>query len=299
VRHPFATVSRLVSALRRGQTGCLLGGAYEDDVVLRRGGTVRAPITLRAYPGATVRIKGTLDWERGAPYWRVSGLTIDGSSSSESTIAIHDDGIRLDHNDITNENQGGSCVLIGNVEHGTGRGTVVDHNRIHDCGGASSPELYHGVYLCCGQQVRIASNLIWHNSGYGVQLYPDADGARVDHNVIDGSRLKSGVTIGGDEYGACYATSDAVVSDNIITSNAAYGVNTHWGCKVGSGNRVLHNCLWGNRLGTITPDAEGITASGNLRVNPHFTAPEYRDFRLRRGSRCRRMAPQGRVGPKR
>src|SRR2546430_2550089 len=39
IRHPFATVGRLVAALRPGQTGCLLRGRFDGDVVISKSGT--------------------------------------------------------------------------------------------------------------------------------------------------------------------------------------------------------------------------------------------------------------------
>jgi Right handed beta helix region len=297
VGRPFATVARLVAALRPGQTGCLLQGEFDGDVVISKSGTRATPITLRAFPRGAATINGVVDWEPGGRYWRVTGIRINGPGTTKATVQIHDDGIRLDHDDITNHALGGSCILVGNLQYGVSRGTVIDHNRIHDCGAPGSAPYHHGVYVCCGYGTRVTNNFIWHSTGRGIQLYPDADGAVVSHNVIDDNTHKGGVTFGGDTYGACYQTSNATVSNNIITYNGTYGIDAFWGCSPGTGNRASRNCLWGNASGSITPDVVGFKASGNLRANPRFVARQNHDYRVRRGSPCARMGPLGRVGP--
>ena len=291
-------VGRLVAALRPGQTGCLRSGRYQGDIVIRHPGAPNAPITLRPYPGAVVRLDGSVDWEPGAHDWRLTGLRIDGANAgSQNTISINTDRIRIDHNDITNENKGASCILIGSLQYGTSRSSVVDHNRIHGCGDSGSASLNHGVYVCCGYGVRVTSNVIYGVSGYGVQLYPDADGSRVDHNIIVGSSSRSGVVFGGDTYGGCFQTQNAAVTSNIIASNDQYGVDQWWGCRPGSGNLVSANCFFANRSGAIDSDHTGMVVGRNVAANPRFRAPARNDFRLGRGSRCAAMTPRGSVGP--
>ena len=297
VRRPFATLSRLAAALRPGQTGCLFAGRYPGNVVIRQAGTARRRITLRSFPShASATIKGSIDWEPGGRYWRVTGLTIDGAGISQAAVQIHDDGIQLDHDDITNENDGQSCITDGNLQYGVTHGVVIDRNRIHDCGSSTNAALNHGVYVCCGYDTRVTNNYIWNTTGYGIQLYPDADGAVVDHNVVDGSQTKSGIELGGDTYTNCHVTDDATISNNILTDNHAYGVNIFWGCGRGGRNRATGNCLWGNHSGGVARDV-GLSSSRNVVANPRFVAPQRHDFRLRRGSPCGRMAPRGRVRP--
>jgi hypothetical protein len=296
-QRPFATVQRLVDALRPGQTGCLLAGRYQGNIVIRAGGTAHEPITLRALSRAPVTILGWLDWEPGGRYWRVTGVRIHSSGSAAATVQIHGDGVRLDHDEITNQNLGGDCITIGNLRYGVTHGTIVDHDRIHDCGAPGPEPFHHGVYVCCGYGARITNNYIWHSTGRGVQLYPDADGALVAHNVIDGNVHRAGVTFGGDPYGSCFDTNDGTVTNNIITHNGRYAIDDWWGCRVGSGNVVTRNCFWANGSGSVPPDAEGFTASANLTADPRFVALKQHDYRLRAGSPCARMHPRGSIGP--
>ena len=49
---PFATVEKLASSLKAGQTGCLRAGVYQRDVKITKGGTASAPTTITSYPGS-------------------------------------------------------------------------------------------------------------------------------------------------------------------------------------------------------------------------------------------------------
>jgi parallel beta helix pectate lyase-like protein len=299
LKRPFATVGRLIASLRPGRTGCLRAGRYTENVVIRRGGTPQRPITLRSFPRASATVVGTIDWEPGGDRWRVTRIKIDGASSDSATMQIHSDGVRLDHNDITNENKGGSCILDGNLQDGdtTTHGTTIDHNRIHDCGPRADP-YQHGVYLCCGYGTRVTNNYIWHASGYGIQLYPAADGAIVERNVIDGSVTRSGVTFSGDVIiGSCHAASNSIVRNNIIVNNRLHGINTSWDCAPGVHNTASGNCLWHNREGNLAEDLRGVVVNRNIIANPRFIDENRHNYQLRRGSRCRHKAPGGMVGP--
>jgi Right handed beta helix region len=266
-------------------------------VTISQGGRPNARIVLRAAPGASATIHGEVDFESGGNYWRLTGLTIDGASSSQRTIQVHVGGLRLDHNNITNENLGGSCIIDGSLQYGVSHGTIIDHNIIHNCGASNSAPYNHGVYVCCGYGTRVTNNVIYGNTGFGVQLYPDADSAVVANNVVDGNANGGGVLYGGDTYGSCHATDGASVRNNIITNNGHYGISAWWGCGRGARNLANRNCLWGNTSGGVNSEGRGLAASQNLKANPRFVSPKRHDYRLRRGSRCKAMAPRGRVGP--
>jgi Right handed beta helix region len=296
VQHPFASVPRLTAALRPGQTGCLFQGQFNGDVTISHGGTPTAPIVLRAAPGASATISGEVDFERGGNYWRLTRLNINGASSGQRTVQIHANGLRLDHDNITNQNFGESCIIDGSVQYGVSRGTVIDHNVIHNCGASKTAQFNHGVYVCCGYGTKVTNNVIYGNSGFGVQLYPNADKALVANNIIDRNAHGGGI-VGGDLYGACYATDRATVANNIITNNGRYGIDAWWGCTRGTSNRAIHNCLWSNAYAAFNPEGTGFTASGNIKANPRFVRPSQHDYRLRRQSPCAGLGPRGQVGP--
>jgi phosphatidylinositol-3-phosphatase len=287
------TLQTFASSLVAGDVGCLTSRTY-SGVVIRNGGTSASPITLQPAPGDSATIHGEVDFESGGNYWRLTGLTIDGASSSQRTIQVHVGGLRLDHNNITNENLGGSCIIDGSLQYGVSHGTIIDHNIIHNCGASNSAPYNHGVYVCCGYGTRVTNNVIYGNTGFGVQLYPDADSAVVDHNVIDGDALShlSGVTFAGDTYGGCYATDSATVSDNIITNHHQFGVDHWFGCTPnGVGDRLAGNCFWNDPSGDFNAWG-GTTASGNLHVDPLYVNRLIHNYALQAGSPCIGKGPQ-------
>jgi hypothetical protein len=292
-----AFTDRLVA----GDVGCVPDNVT-GSVVLRHGGTTSSPITLQPTPGVSVTWASSnpvIDTEAGGTYWRFSGFTIRGTSGLAQTIANHQDGIRIDHNDITNNHVGRSCIIDGylQVANDVSHNVEIDHNVIHDCGNSSSAAHDHGIYSCCGYNEHIHDNVIYDVTGFAVQLYPDADGTVVDHNVIDGNsdgqQFLSGLLIGGDPYVGCNATDNVSIHDNIVTYNAQYGVSRWWGCSPhGTGNVVSHNCWWGNPSGDHdTPDGYTFTAD-NIRADPLYVDRSSHNYALRAGSPCIGMAPR-------
>src|SRR5690349_24887022 len=52
---PFRTAQVLADSLTPGQTGCLRGGTYSEDLTIRQGGNAGAPVTIRSFPGERAR----------------------------------------------------------------------------------------------------------------------------------------------------------------------------------------------------------------------------------------------------
>jgi Right handed beta helix region len=293
-RSPFATVSRLAAALRPGQTGCLLAGRFAGNVDIVGRGRANKRITLRSAPGARATICGFIEVKSSATYWRLSRLVVDGSCSTQDTIQIFGDHVTLDHSDLTNGHRAHSCVIIGShlYDDGVVYDTLVHHNRIHDCGEAMSTH-HHGIYAAWSRGARITDNYIYANSAFGIQLYPDAQGTLVTRNVIDGNITESGLVFAGESP---YASSDNLVTHNILSRNGLYGISTSWGSPVGTGNVAEANCLWKNGRAAFAPDPLGYVRSRNIEANPGFIASKPWDYRLRPRSPCKKMEPRGQVG---
>jgi Right handed beta helix region len=294
-RAPFSSVSRLVAALRPGQTGCLRSGRFVENVYISGRGRAKKRMTLRAAPGARATICGLIEIKSNSAYWGLSRLDVDGSCSSQDTVQIFGDHVTLDHVDVTNRHRAPSCIVIGSHLYADGvvYDTLVHNNRIHDCGIDMSAH-HHGIYAAAPRNARITDNYIYANSGYGIQLYPDSQGTLVERNVIDGNVTRSGLVFAGETP---YASSDNLVTHNIFSRNGNYGVGSSWGTPVGTGNIAKANCFWKNAGGSFAPDPVGYTRSRNIEANPRFTARNAGDYRLRRRSPCRAMQPRGHVGP--
>ena len=127
-------------------------------------------------PGATVedvRVVGC---------WRQGGC----SGSRDKVIDVRASDVRLSHLDITQ--QGGrnsdvlQCVLIDSSSQVTN--VTIAFSKIHSCGSESSGNMEHGIYCSRAFRPVISGNWIYDNEGYGVQLYPNCDGALVAGNVV-------------------------------------------------------------------------------------------------------------------
>jgi len=291
-RHPYRTVRRLVQALRPGRVGCLLAGSFAEDLSIQRGGRPGKRIVLRSAPGVTARILGRIEIAETANYVTVSHLRIYGGSSPENTLQVWGDRFKL----LNSEIDGGhsstmqSCVYLGHVTYGVAYDTVIDHNRIHDCGTSATFE-GHGFYVDAVRgNTQITNNYIYDNDGFGMQLYPDGDNVHIEHNVFDGTVVKAGLIFGGETPG--YSSDNNTVRHNIFTFNNTYGIDASWGGPVGRGNLASSNCFWRNRLGSFGFRTGWTELGGNVFADPLYVNRAGKDFRLRAGSPCAKDGPR-------
>src|SRR5918994_7110989 len=111
-------------------------------------------------------------------------------------------------NNVSNRHTG-ICFAIGSDRYGYASGTVIKHNRIHDCGRLPATNHDHGIYVANADGAVIEDNLIYQNADRGIQLFPDADESLITGNVIDSNG--QGVIISGDD--------DDVSEDNLVEGN--------------------------------------------------------------------------------
>lgn len=58
VASPWRTIQHGVDALKPGDTLLIGPGTYRERIEMKRGGTIQAPITIAALPGANVLVSG-------------------------------------------------------------------------------------------------------------------------------------------------------------------------------------------------------------------------------------------------
>ena len=197
VAAPFRTAQKLVSALAAGETGCLEAGTYSENVTFRRAGTAGAPITLTSYPGETATIVGRMYVVAGADYVTVNALDLNGENPQRLESPMIDANYAtFSYDDVTNDHTG-ICFGIGSATWGWATGTLITHDRIHDCGQLPATNYQHGLYIGGATDTTIESSLIYGNADRGIQLYPEADGTTIDHNIIDGNG--EGIIISGTD----------------------------------------------------------------------------------------------------
>jgi parallel beta-helix repeat protein len=294
---PFATVGRLLVSLRPGETGCLFGGVYVEDVKVTAGGSPGSPLVLASRPGSRATLRGRLWIAEEASDVLVTGLNLDGRHAARlPSPTVNGDRIVFRGNDITNYHTGICFVLGSSSGWGTASDVLLEGNRIHDCGRLPATNHEHGVYVESARGARIVGNLIYDNADRGIQLYPDAQDTVVAHNVVDGNG--EGVIFSG-EGGS--ASSGNRVTDNVITNSLLrFNVESWWpvGNPVGTGNVVERNCLWNGRQGNVAPQV-GFVARDNVVANPGFESRAAKDFALLDGSPCAGFGPRDelRFGP--
>ena len=282
---PFRTAARLVASLSAGETGCLAGGTFREDLTIRTSGEAGAPITLSSAPGSRARLLGRLWVTDSADDVVLANLDLDGRNAGNlPSPTVNGDRVSFVGNDVTNRHAASICFVVGSTTGwGTAVDSVLDGNRVHDCGALPRTNQHHGVYLASSRDARLTNNLIYDNADRGVQLYPDAQGTLIAHNVIFGNG--QGLLFAGDDG---LAASDSHVVGNVIAGSLVrYNVESWYppGNPVGTGNVVSGNCLWKGAQGNLG-DRVGFAAYDNLVAAPGFVDAAAKDFRLRAGSSC-------------
>lgn len=283
VEAPFATIQHLANSLAAGQTGCARGGTYTQDVTVGHGGDVGAPLTITSYPGERATLVGRLYLREGANYVTFSNMNLNGKNSSLlPSPTVNDNDATFVGNDVTNEHTE-ICFLVGSG-WGRAKGTLIERNRIHDCGVLPAANHDHGIYVDEADNTQIVENVIYSNADRGIQLYPDAQGTIIEHNIIDANG--EGIIFSGVSG---VASNNNTVRGNVITNAVLrYDVESWYpsGNPIGQGNNVQANCLWGGASGTIQTSQTGFAATLNIMANPEYANAATGDYRVNATSPC-------------
>jgi hypothetical protein len=273
---PYRTVKKLVDSLAPGQTGCLRTGTYAGP---DNGAAVPTPLyldaansTLRSYPGERATVDARLEVTgTGAG---VTELTLDTATLNTTVLPLKLVGSNsaLTHSALTGHGRIGTCLQLGSGGVKP-TGVLVEHNEIYGCGAddGGANKFDHNIYVAWAQDAIIRWNVLRDNpGGWGVHLYPDADGTLVEHNVIDSDH--GGVVFAGDGSGA--KSDDNEVRYNSLTypdpggGSPRYNLEGSWsGGPLGSGNSAHHNCVHSAGAGSpsgIQNPPSGFTARDNV-----------------------------------
>jgi parallel beta-helix repeat protein len=285
-------------------TAAVTGASPGDVICLAAGGTFSA-FNLSASPGDSGRpvtltsadrsnpatVRGRVVLKAGADWLNFSYLKFNAAGESLPSPTIGSENTGWYYNDVTNEHSGICFNLIDSGgEFGKAHDTVIDHNRIHDCGSLPAANLDHGIYVS-GIGTRITNNYIYGNADRGIQLR-GSQGAFVSHNIVDNNG--EGITFGD------LSASDNIVLNNIF-SNAIirWNVESYWGsAPVGNGNVFKDNCVWSTRSvyygsnQSIDPGISGVTVTGVTFADPRYIDPSAGDYTLPVESPCYAYRPQ-------
>jgi len=282
---PWRTIEHALESVRPGDTIVLRGGVYAQNLVISVSGTASRPITLTSDPDeeAILRPGATAPSYpvelMDAAYVRLDGVVVEnavGTSVANVYVEGSSHDVEISGCTIRNSQQQGIFT-----DRTTRRVRIVG-NSIHDNGTTNDPKQNHGIYVE-GTDQTIYNNVIFSQPhGYGIQVYPKAEGVVVANNTLVGNSL-GGIVVGGNGE----TTADRILlANNIVAFNGQYGVRGYYGGGAkGSGNLALQNLAFGNPAGNFVNDVDGVIAfSGNVTSDPLFVDRAAHDYRLRAGS---------------
>lgn len=261
-------VATFVGTIGNGETGCLRGGNYSVGSFALNASNAR----LASTPGerATITLTHGEVNGQGSGFERLN--IISGSGGMGARLNGHNDFLYT--NDFTNNGQGNvsaQCTLVGS--DGTAANDVrIERNIYHNCG--QQVNQAHAIYAQESNRLIIRDNIISGVGGYAMQLYPDAWGTIVEHNIVDADPTVRGAIL------ADGTATNTTVRYNIISNNTSgyAGIEDRVGTGVAN-----YNCFW-NISGTNTLGRFSMV--GNIEADPMYTNRAARDYTLRAGSGC-------------
>lgn len=325
---PVRSVARLIEITGAGEEGCLPDGSTFVEpigsfIVGDAGGQPGNPARIRsADPSGPAAIVKAAMWLRGSvhdlAFERIRFTDSPGNGDKGTMLVVDGDRIAFRETEMTWRR--GTCLNAGHRDGyaagdpaGTvaAEGLVIERSRIHDCGNDAeivaslrdeSQSGVHGLYLVDAPDARIHDNYVYDNVSRGIQLWPDVDGAVVDHNVFDGNG--SNINVGSSaEYG--HFSEGNRFEDNVVSNAALRSVyDSPWGpgdteSILGNfpadgnarGNAFTGNCVYQSNP-ALAYGGYGYTHSGDIFSNPAYVNRAAADFRLQGGSPCAGKGPR-------
>lgn len=289
---PWRTIVKCVNTVAAAGNTCLVkNGTYPETnhaegLRFPQGGTTGNPFTLKAYPGHSPVID----------FGALLDIQLFGNPSSPfGSVAI--EGFEIRNCQTINLRSVNHFVLRRNYIHncrtgvlGGGWAMVIEQNIIAHNGINSGS---HGLYIS-GKDFIIRNNLIYGNSGFGIQMKcadlfeisdPNYDGCanwQVLNNTIAYNAISAVVVWGGnDNCGGCPVgnTSGTVFGNNIFYENlqtfpgtGAQGITY---LDVGAPNNLItHNITYNSRgeANYYTPNTGQYTLVNDDATNPQLAS---------------------------
>jgi hypothetical protein len=316
LRRPWRSI---VNAAERvpltGSRIVVRAGTYEGEVIFNRRGNPKNPVTIKPFRGERVRLVGSTKdlpalWVNKARGLRVVGLEFSASLATSIRIENSSD-IEIASNHIHGSGHHG-ILVVGTGRSGTtgNRNVQIWANRLHDNGGREGGYNLvgdHGIYLGAvsanddGVDHRtvgaVIANNLFYDQPYGrhLQIGSQVANCIVTNNTFDRAyqpdpRAGSAIVFYGENNQ--FATSNAIVVNNIITNSARFGV-TGTASQSLDGTTVVRNLLFRNAAGAFSPvmyrDGRRVVvftaSSDNITGrDPRYANASAKDYRPRSGS---------------
>jgi parallel beta-helix repeat protein len=268
---PLRTIKRGLGVLKAGNTLFIRGGTYSEILQTHTGtkfpvGTSwNTPVTVAAYTGETVILRGAIDIGIASPptqYVIFDGINID-ATNEESGLALTGGShhIRFQNFEIKNPQVNGIQLTWHN---GGSTYNEFRNCHIHDTGKSGKG---HGIYIETSNNLIDGCDL-HDNYRYGLQIY-DGYNQASNFNIIRNNHVhqngllqahSGGITIGGD--------------GNLIENNRVH--DNPWGISVLSGSprntKVRNNTVWNHPGAGVVVGGINTTLENNTAYN---NSPDY------------------------
>jgi chitosanase len=270
-----STAAQLVKALAAatpGETITLADGTYRGQFAVTKPGTAAAPITLAGGPGAILTSSGGNGyglWLKGAPYWKLTGFTVD--HAAKGVVLDASSHVTIDH--LTVHDIGDEGV---HFRSGSAYG-VIENSFIHDTG-TTAPSYGEGVYVGsansnwdkyagpsgvdASDHVQVLNNRIGPNvAAEGIDIKEGTNSGLVSGNTLDGTGEKdqnsgdSTIDVKGDGYSIIGNTVSHPYTDGFQVHNVY--------AKYGCGNTFANNTF---ALGGAPGYGVNVTDNGKCAV---------------------------------
>jgi len=245
---PWPSVEFALSKVGAGNTIIVRPGIYPGGWQIRR------------YPakpdGPPTIVKSEVKWKavvnggggEGINVVDCPGIVLDGFEVS----GARGDGISMNTDLGTVRN----CWVHNNdhmrVSSHRHRGVRIEANLIEFNG--CNIQYHHGVYAD-GEGLTVCRNIVRHNSGYGLHLYPAIKGATVIQNVVFGHIYQSGIIVACPEGGG----------RNLIVHNTVVGNGGGISIWRGDGEQLFNNILVSaGEVFACSRETKNVTADYNL-----------------------------------
>jgi parallel beta-helix repeat protein len=224
---PWPSIQYALSQVGGGHTIVVRPGTYAGRIVIEKqyAGTEQRPTVIRSEVKWKAVIIGSTQhgiWTDPGTEW----VAIDGFE----VLGARFDGVNLcgDHNTVRN------CWVHNNTEMGIAcfhrTGCTIENNLVEFNG--SHIWFHHGIYAN-GDQLTLRGNIVRHNSGWGLHLYPDIRNSVLANNLIFDHPHGWGVILSCPEGGG----------KNRVVNNTVAGCNGALQVVRGDGEVVVNNIL--------------------------------------------------------
>jgi hypothetical protein len=291
INAPYRTLKQALAKVGPGDTVFLRGGSYGEriDTNWQRvpaGNSWSSPVTVRAYPGESVRLGRVNIQGSSYRYIIFQDLIFDNrGEGNHNTIRLAEGAnhIRLLNVEVTGAGHSGISVVGGRtVGHADYNEFINVNSHNNGLSPICAPNYCHAIYIG-GASDNLIQGGTYHSSfaGYGIHIYTSSGGN--NRNIVQGvqaygntgygvimtggnSNRLSGSDVfwngrGGVEVQWGSGSNSSVIQNNRIYSNGGYAVmigGNAWNTQ------VYNNVLGQNSRGALYDRGIGTVAVGNL-----------------------------------